>query len=300
MTRLSVAAAILVGTAATLAPLSTGVAAEDRKSPEPFYRRYLVPGAPLDDRIREQEKRVEANPNSADLRNDFGNLLAARRFPKEAKEQYEIAMKLDRSNFLAPYNLGMLQETQGRISDATGAYEKSVERNRGFPQARFRLGRLYERRGRTEDAIREYARALEIDPDMRNVHRNPLAADTRLLDRVSLAQYEKDLARATMKSDAMYADARFRRLPVDRAVYASELGDSLEPEPIDSPRSNAPRAPASMPPGARETRPQELTSRPEAPPPPAPVPVQPTPQPPEPDNQYGLRPRAPLPTPLPQ
>jgi len=44
---------------------------------EPFYRRYLIAGNPLDERIREQEKLVEADPTSAALHNDFGNLLAA-------------------------------------------------------------------------------------------------------------------------------------------------------------------------------------------------------------------------------
>ena len=87
---------------------------------EPFYRRYLIAGNPLDERIREQEKLVETNPSSAALHNDFGNLLAQRRFPKEAREQYQIAMKLDKKNFLAPYNLGILYD---RMAQGTGYME---------------------------------------------------------------------------------------------------------------------------------------------------------------------------------
>jgi lipopolysaccharide biosynthesis regulator YciM len=267
-----------------------------------------VAGAPLDERIREQEKRVAANPDSADLHNDFGNLLAERRFPREAREQYEAAMKLDKTNWMAPYNLGLLEESEGRMSRAMSAYEKSVDRNRGFPPSRFRLGRLYERSGRTQSAIREYARALEIDPEMREVRYNPLVADTQLLGRVSVTNYEKDAAKAARKTEAQWADGRFRRAPVDRALWSNDFVDPLEPEPVDatvtSP-STAPRSPQQLPPRAGETRPQEFGGpRPTAPAPPPPTSGRPTPPPsnPNPSNplMIGPNPPPPLPTPLPQ
>jgi len=225
---------LIGGAAVLLAILLPGlVRGEKEKKPgEPFYRRYLVAGNPLDDKILEQEKRVMADPSSADLRNDFGNLLAARRFPREAREQYETAMKLDRHHFLAPYNLGLLYETTGNPGRAIGAYEKSVDRNRGFPPARFRLGRLYEKRGWKGRAIEQYARALQIDPGMRDPKRNPLVVDTLLLDRVSLENYPRDLAAASMTADALYADAaRLRKVPLDRSLFS---GDVLSP-PSDAP-----------------------------------------------------------------
>jgi tetratricopeptide (TPR) repeat protein len=290
------AAAALAG---ALLPGEAG--AREKKAEEPFYRRYLVAGNPLDDRIREQERRVQADPSSATLRNDFGNLLAARRFPKEAREHYEIAMKLDKSNFIAPYNMGMVYETEGKISDAISAYEKSVDRNRGFPPARFRLGRLYERRGRANQAVAQYARALEIDPTMRDVRRNPLVADTRLLDRVSLSNYEKDIARASMATGALYADeAILRRVPTDRPLSSSDLVDPAEPETVDARRPTAARVPAPLPAGPGETRPQQDLGGQPAPVPQAPV-SQPTRQEnPQDDNPLGLRPRPPAPTPVPQ
>lgn len=249
--------------------LSPAAGAADRKAPdEPFYRRFLAPGNPLDDRILEQEKRVAAEPGSSKLRNDFGNLLAARRFPKEAREQYELAMKLDSSSFLAPYNLGLLYETEGQVGRAIRAYEKAVERNRGFPPARFRLGRLYEKRGRASAAIEQYSRALQIDPSMRDVRRNPLVADTQLLARVSLSNYERDMARASLATQAIYAEGALKRAPVDRTIWSDEAVDPLTPEPVDRSRAAEPRAPAgpvTIAPGPREIRPQDLA-------PPAPVP----------------------------
>ncbi len=274
------------------AALLFAAAAADKKPREPFYRRYLVPGNPLDEKIRQQEKRVEANPNSADLRNDFGNLLAARRFPKEAREQYEMAIKLDRENFLAGYNLGMLYETEGKISRAISAYEKSVDRNRGFPPSRFRLGRLYEKRGWDRQAIEQYARALTIDPAMRDPRRNPLVVDTRLLDRVSLENYPKDFATASMATEAAYAEeARFRGVPVDRPLASEEVMDQPAPEPIDTTRpASVGGASSPPPPRSGETRPLGA-----APPPgvgagiPRPAPTVPAPQ-------QGSPPR-PVPTP---
>ncbi len=278
--------------------------ARDPKSDEPFYRRFLAPGNPIDDRILEYEKKVAATPDSAELHNDFGNLLALRRFPKEAREQYEIAIKLDKKNFMAPYNMGLVYETEGKTRSAISAYQKSVDRNRGFPPSRFRLGRLYEQTGRNEAAVEQYAKALEIDPAMRDVRRNPLVVDTRLLDRVSVANYSKDMARVGLKTQAAWADEpRFRRVPVDRPLWSEDLTDPLTPEPVD--RSGPPEkssAPAPLPAGTGQLRPQSLSGAPpsDVPPPPNPQ-LQPAPSlPPQDDNPLGLRPRPPLPTPLPQ
>jgi hypothetical protein len=284
--------------------------AAEKKPNEPFYRRFLSPGNPLDEKILEQEKRVAAEPDSATLRNDFGNLLAQRRFPKEAREQYEKAMKLDRSNYLAPYNLGMLWETVGQISRAISAYEKSVDRNRGFPPSRFRLGRLYEKRGWKKRAIEQYARALQIDPEMRDPRYNPLVVDSTLMDQVSLVNYSKDVARASLGEEAGWAEpARFRRVPTTRPLSSEDVMDRTTPEPINAPRPpGVPPAPAQLPPKAREVRPQAIG----APPAPAPQPERvtvpeappqpvwnPTPPVPAPTRRYP--PGMPLfPTPLPQ
>lgn len=246
---------LVLGAAVLLAVLLPGfVVGGEKKPKEPFYRRYLVAGNPLDDKILEQEKRVEADPSSADLRNDFGNLLAARRFPREAREQYETAMKLDRHHFLAPYNLGLLYETTGDTGRAIGAYEKSVDRNRGFPPARFRLGRLYEKRGWRGRAVEQYARALQIDPGMRDPKRNPLVVDTHLLDRVSLENYPRDLAAASMTAEALYADpARMRKVPIDRTLSSGDLQPAPPEAPAAGPipvRVIAPSTPPRRPPPA--------------------------------------------------
>jgi hypothetical protein len=294
--------------AVLLAMLLPGLIRGGEKKPqEPFYRRYLVAGNPLDDKILEQEKRVKADPSSADLRNDFGNLLAARRFPREAREQYETAMKLDRHHFLAPYNLGLLYETTGDTGRAISAYEKSVDRNRGFPPARFRLGRLYEKRGWQGRAVEQYARALQIDPGMRDPNRNPLVVDTHLLDRVSLENYPRDLAAASMTAEALYADpARLRKVPLDRTLSSGDVQPAPPEAPAAGPTSVRVIAPSTAP---RRPGPAPIHNVPPVVPAPTPelevVPPQPTEPPavvPTPDATVRLPvgappPPRPIPTP---
>ena len=201
-----------------------------KTSSDPFYRKYLIPGNALDDEIVATEKKLEESPNDANLHNDFGNLLALRHFPEQAAEQYELAAKLDHSNFLSLYNLGLLRETEGKVSDAISAYKKSIARKPGFPPSRFRLGRLYEQEGKSDDAIAQYAKAFWIDPSMRNPKRNPLVIDSDLLYRASLATYERDLARATLDRDAAFhEEPAFRQVAVDRALDASEVAPGETP-----------------------------------------------------------------------
>ena len=222
--------------------LASGLAAgqtsghDAKQPPPPFYRQYLVAGDQLDDKIVEQERRVEASPNEPNLRNDFGNLLALRRFPEQAAEQYEMALTLDKKNFISAYNLGLLRETEGKLSAAISAYQRSIKRKPGFPQSRFRLGRAYEHANQPEAAVKEYAAAMWIDPAIRDARRNPLLIDSELIYLASLANYQRDMAVASMDDSHAYFDNdRFRKLPVDRAISSKEVEGDEELEPL--PRS---------------------------------------------------------------
>jgi tetratricopeptide (TPR) repeat protein len=260
MKRFSIA--VIVAAAAVAAGCSL-LHAKRVESGEPFYRKYLVAGNALDERILEQERLVAAQPDSADLRNDFGNLLAERRFVEDAQRQYERALELDRSHFLAAYNLGLLWESAGKPNRAVGAYRKSIARKPGFPASHFHLGRLYEQRGWDGLAVKEYAKALRIDPRMRDPRVNPLIVDTRLLDRVSLENYSRDMASAAMAVDQAWADAaRLRRVPTDRPLASSDVEDLAAPEPVD--------ATVTVQPG--QTRPQQALP-PGTPPLPPPTPT---------------------------
>ncbi|MGH9366647.1 MAG: tetratricopeptide repeat protein, partial [Thermoanaerobaculia bacterium] len=222
-----------------LAPgMVAGQQMPEGKPEEPFFHQFLIPGDPLDEKLLEQEKRVAANGSSAALRNDFGNLLAERRFPKEARAEYKKALELDPHFFLAAYNLGMMEETEGRISAAISAYREAIDRRPGFPPAHFRLGRVYEKLGRRDDAIQAYAKAIRINEAMRDPRWNPLVVDSQLIDQASLVNYPRELARAAERHDAGYVDeARFLSMPADRPLDADEVVEEAGPQTIEPSRT---------------------------------------------------------------
>ncbi len=274
-----------------------------KPTPEPFYRKYLVAGNTLDDKIVEQERRVEASPQDPNLHNDLGNLLAERRFPGQAAEQYEIALNLDKKNFISAYNLGILRETEGKISAAISAYQRSIKRKPGFPQSRFRLGRLYEQTNQPESAVKQYAAAMWIDPAMRDPKRNPLLIDCQLIYLASLANYRQDVAVASMGDGSVYFDNdRFRRLPTTRAISSKEVesGEAPEaaaPRDLGSPGAAGAagasepvrRGPRVTSPGQRPPAPVQTPAGPRpqtapAPAPPAAETIEPTPAPEAPES----------------
>ena len=276
-----------------LAAGALAAAKKAEKSAEPFFHQFLIPGDPLDEKLLAQEKQVAENPDSAALRNDFGNLLAERRFPKEARAEYRKALELDEHFFLAAYNMGLMEETEGRISAAISAYKEAISRRRGFPPAHFRLGRLYEKTGRNDEAVAEYAKAIRIDDSLRDPRRNPLIVDSLLIDRVSLVNYPRDLARASGRHDFDYVDqSKFRPLPIERTLDTGEvMEEEAGPQTIET-RKTGPtvgnRAPPMPTPGragrARPGRrdpsvrpPAELEPTPE--PTPVPLDLAPTPEP---------------------
>ncbi len=280
-----------------LAGASGGEKSGDGKTGEPFFHQFLIPGDPLDEMLLAQEKLVTENPDSAALRNDYGNLLAERRFAKEARAEYTKALELDPHFFVAPYNLGLLEETEGRVSEAVSAYRKAIDLRRGFPPAHFRLGRLYEKQGRNDDAIAEYAKAIRIDNSMRDPRSNPLVVDSRLIGLASLANYPRDMARASLDHDAAYADvARFRPVPVDRTLASEEVVEEAGPQTIETRKTGPAAGNRAPPPSAgRPPRASVRPGRREAVAPSEPAAEVPTPIPPEP-----VPPPEPEPEPEPQ
>jgi hypothetical protein len=285
----------LKGQDATVSAPAPSSPSTSHEGADAFYRKYLVYGNPLDDEIDAMEKRIQASPNDANLHNDFGNLLVLRRFPEQAEEQYELAAKLDKHNFVAYYNLGLLRETLSDMSGAISAYEKSIKRKPGFPPSRFRLGRLFETTGRLDDAVSQYAKALWIDPSMRDPKRNPLVIDSDLMYRASLSNYERDMARATLDRDlSFHEEPAFHRVPVDRSLSSADIKETRDDELEPAPREVGPGTGQPASPGTTGRRPRVT--------PPADAPMLPRPRPTGPRTPRGQRVAPPpaAPTPAPQ
>jgi hypothetical protein len=253
------------------------------KEKPPFYEKYLSDTLPLDVAIRESAGRVAKDPDNAGLHNDFANLLARRGFAKEAFAEYSRASKLDRKFFLADYNAGLLYEKEGKPEHAITAFRRSIHRKPGFPPARFHLGLLFESRGEDRAAVEQYAKALRIDDSLRLPSRNPLAVQTRLLYRVSLENYPRDLAAATLAVDARFAQPElFKKVALDRPVDAEEVKppeEEAEVPPV-SPAKWTPSASAAPVIGTRPAKVAPTGQRPVA---------RPIPQKPPAANPSGTR-----------
>ena len=102
-----------------------------------FYEKYLSDDLPVDREIRVIEKKCADNPKDAGARNDLGNLLALRGFPKEAHAAYRDARKLDSNLYIASYNDGLLFEKEGRFERAKEALVGQFGRNRVCPKRTF-------------------------------------------------------------------------------------------------------------------------------------------------------------------
>ena len=199
---------------------------------------------PLDHKLLEQEKLVEADPNSAALRNDFGNLLADRRFAEEArKASTTMAFKLDKKFFIAAYNLGPPRRDRRELGRGICAYRESIDRKPGFPMSHFRLGRLYERA-----VHRRGHRGIREGLSHRRLHARsaakPPGGDSRCSIAVSLTNYDRDLAsgRPVHRGPLGRRGTVFARTPVDRALDAAEAEGTPAPAPPGSAACSAPRS----------------------------------------------------------
>ena len=91
-------------------------------------------------------------------------LAEARGDIAEAARLYDLLARADRTDPIAPYNLGNLHLAGGAIGAAEIAYRQAVARDANFAEARYNLAKALEALGRTQAAEAELAGALAIDP----------------------------------------------------------------------------------------------------------------------------------------
>ncbi len=104
--------------------------------------------------------------DSAVLHNKIGISFFQLHRDKEARKQYESALKLDKQ-YPEPYNnLGALYDTDGRYGPAIKEYKRAIQLNETNASFHSNLGTAYFHQKDYDSAIREYARALTLDPDI--------------------------------------------------------------------------------------------------------------------------------------
>ncbi|MGH9442154.1 MAG: tetratricopeptide repeat protein [Thermoanaerobaculia bacterium] len=244
--------------AAGPADKGTAEGKSETRPPVAFYDKYLSDDDPGDRAIRDLTAKAAEKPDDPGIHNDLGNLLARRGFAKEAAQQYRLAEHLDKASYLPSYNEGLLWEKEGKPSSAMSAFRRSIRRKPGFPFSHFHLGVLEEKEGHETSAVSELAKALRIDNSLRLPSRNPLAVQTNLLHRASVANYSRDLAAAVLVADGEFADPTvLARLSPERFLDSEDVEPREEEEPqapapvtVTVPQS-APAPAAAAPPAGR-------------------------------------------------
>ena len=195
---------ILVITLAALTLTACGVSTRlHRSSSNPyarplFYQRYLDPGNAFDQRIQATVNALKANPRSALLHNELGQLLAQKGFPKDAETEFERAVNSDRHFYAAWYNLGLLRAARGDYMGARIAFGRTIHFRPGHSQALFQLGLLEEQRGNRSDAVADYAKAFSINRSLLDVKTNPQILDSKLVAIALMKAYPNEHTREAL------------------------------------------------------------------------------------------------------
>lgn len=207
----------------------------------PFYLKYLEPGSTLDAEIMARIEGLRANPASPTLHNELGALLFERRFPKDARYEFERALDFDKRLYPARYNLALLELAEGNTGRAERLLKQVIRQKPGYPEAHFTLGLLYEHRGRRDAAIDHYAKAYTINPELLQIKKNPRIVESELVTASLLLIYDKSRERAS---------AKFMDAPggyVEPAVPVAET--TPEPAVPADVKPPAEPAPTTPPPG---------------------------------------------------
>ncbi|HXZ15705.1 MAG TPA: tetratricopeptide repeat protein [Roseiarcus sp.] len=115
-----------------------------------------------------------------------GDLLSARRW-------YELALRLDATDPVIPFNLGNVLDELGLAQEAEIAYRRAIARSPDMADAWFNLGVLQENVGRDAEALSSYAQAFAADPTyadalhnaaLLHMRRREFAAAIEFLERI--------------------------------------------------------------------------------------------------------------------
>jgi tetratricopeptide (TPR) repeat protein len=98
---------------------------------------------------------LHADPALHDARVNLGRLLHEAGRLSEAEAQYRHVLSVV-EHPLAAYNLGVVLEDQGQITESIQAYARAIAANPSLAEAHYNLARLYEQRGDRRAAIRHF------------------------------------------------------------------------------------------------------------------------------------------------
>jgi tetratricopeptide (TPR) repeat protein len=157
------------------------------------------PPSPTEQNLQAWEQAVEANPGDAQTQAGFGVALLEAGKTDEARDAFEAAIRLDRTNWLANFQLGLLVREEnpdrallllkvaeksattdnkamiqlaegdfllekGKLKTARDAYQRSISNLPYVFDSHYGLAQAFEQLGEVKSAIREYKAAGQFAP----------------------------------------------------------------------------------------------------------------------------------------
>jgi tetratricopeptide (TPR) repeat protein len=120
----------------------------------------------------EYEKAIKVDPDCALAHYNLGNIYREKGLIEDAIKEYEMVINITPRDIEAHYNLGIAYQGKGLIADAIKEYNVVVGINPNHVLAYNNLGVAYAIKGRLHKAIACWDRVLEIDPEDTAAHNN--------------------------------------------------------------------------------------------------------------------------------
>jgi tetratricopeptide (TPR) repeat protein len=115
---------------------------------------------------------VQTSPDSPIARGGLGMAYLDQGRLDEAREQFEMAIRLLPNDYQSYYNLGLVYHRKGNWQTAVDNFKRSVAIHPGATRAHYNLATLYAMRGLIDPAIQHYSSVIELDPEAIEAHYN--------------------------------------------------------------------------------------------------------------------------------
>lgn len=105
-------------------------------------------------------------PDSAALHHRLGAALVGLGDKSSARREFETAVSLQPTYFLALYSLGVLHQEEGRHDEAVARFKAALAARPIYTEARVRLASSLRRSGHLQEALAEYQQVLSTNADL--------------------------------------------------------------------------------------------------------------------------------------
>lgn len=283
---------VMAGCWLALAIDATAADPESAEAKPPVFVRWLVPGDPGDETIRDYWERSERGELSPAGLVDLGTMLFERGYPKDALEMYREALHRDKTLYEAWLRIGVVKHRAREYEDARRAYKNCLDLMSGHGWCNFYLGLLEEQTGHPSKALEHFEKAYEHAPSLKDPKVNPEVLQSRLQFGAAVKQGGEDRftesAPLSFLEPAQVQEVRQQYLPTPTPTPTPTVTPKVTPTPAAARvRPTPPATTRSRPAAAEEEGAAAPTrARPQRPVGPA---VRPTAPPVDSSSPYGIR-----------